>query len=382
MNKIPIRASELDRVLTCNGSITLTRLVDPRQGDEGIEGTDVHAKTAYRLVKECGAVGPESLQGYAYKPSKGIADWIVNFCYEAVRDATPPDWSLECEMSVSYEFGRFILSGHPDVVAINPECTEFAVDDFKAGYIPVDIAENNWQLLCYAALLKRAYPTLQKGRLRIIQPRNNEDDGFPRISEATIENIDTAIAGLEARINAALDNQMEVNSGPVACRWCPAALQCPAVIQEREIMKVTLTPDLLSAVKREPNDATLADWMISAKVLSRPIDDATDLAKERIAKTGGIVAEDGTVITAKTENGAYKVPDPEKFMVALRTLLPDDSEIAKVVTFSQTRIKERIAEIMQIPKTGTRAAVTAESVHAAHLRPLVEQGTRTKLVFS
>mgnify|MGYP001547157106 FL=1 len=73
-----IRSSSLDRVLSCNGSLTLVPLVAARQGTEGDEGTDLHQKTAFRIVTTLGATGPDSLIGYTYKPG-GIADWISDF---------------------------------------------------------------------------------------------------------------------------------------------------------------------------------------------------------------------------------------------------------------------------------------------------------------
>lgn len=380
--KPTIRASELDRVLSCNGSLTLVPMVAPRDGDEGAEGTQIHAKIAWRLVTEIGASngGTEFQAGFSYSPGKHITDWLVNFCYNAVKDATPADWTLECEMALAYEWDRFILSGHPDVVALNPDVTEFYIDDFKTGYAPVDIAEQNWQLLAYCILLKRAYPTLQRGRCRIIQPRNDEDDGFPRISEVTITDLDAATAGLEARINVALDNAMEVNSGPSQCRWCPVGLQCPALKLEQQLMKVTLTPNALAKIKREPDDAQLGDWIVAARTLNRPTEDAEKLLHERLDKAPAIIAGCGTQITRKVQKGSYSWPDPLAALVAVKELLPTDASQAKVLTPSVTRIKDEIATVMQIPKTG-KAAVTAEGVFDAKLRPLVEQGERRLLQF-
>jgi len=376
-----IRASELDRVLACNGSATLVPLVAPRNGTEGDEGTAVHRKVAWRLVKEFGATIEQPFPAaYSYTPGKHITDWIVNFCYDAVREHTPAGWSLECEMPLAYEWDRFILSGHPDVVALSPDVTEFCVDDFKTGYAPVDIAESNWQLLAYACLLKRAYPTLTKGRLRIIQPRNDEDEGYPRISEAVIDSIDTATAGLEARINAALDNAMEVNSSMSACKWCPVGLQCPAIQRELEIMKVTLTPAMLAEVKREPNDAQLGDWVISGRTLTRPIEDATALLHERLDKNPALIAGCGTQITRKTQKGAWSWPNPLASFTAIKELLPTDTAQAEVFRPSVTSIKDQIAKVFDVPKTG-KSPTTAEGIFQARIAPLAVQGERKLLVF-
>lgn len=374
-----IRSSSLDRVLSCPGSLTLVPMVAHRKGDEGDEGTDLHAKTAFRLVRDLRATGPESLIGYTYKPG-GIADWISDFCYNAVKENTPSDWSLECEAELSQEFDRFTLTGHPDVVALNPDVTEFKIDDFKTGYAPVDIAEMNWQLLAYAVLLKAAYPTLLRGKVRIIQPRNDEDEGFPRISEATIDDIGAATAGLEARINAAIDNAMTVNSGQSQCRWCPVGCQCPALQLDQQIMKLQLTPEALAAIKSEPNDALLGDWVITARTLARPTEDATAMLHERLDKVPALVAGCGTQITRKIQRGSWSWPDPLKTYQAVKALLPSEASQAKAFRPSTMMIKDQIAETYGCPKTG-KAPTTAEGLFTAHIAPTGEQGTRNLLVF-
>lgn len=380
--KPTFRASETDRTLNCHGSITLVPLVAPREGDEGVEGTAIHNKIGWRLVHELGATHNGFPANFCYTPSGHVTDWLVNFCFNAVKERTPDGWSLEIEMALSYEWDRFILSGHPDVVAISPDVTEFDINDFKAGYIPVDIAEMNWQLLTYAVLLKRAYPTLQRGHLRIIQPRNDEEEGQPRISTVVIDDLDAATALLEKRINAAIDNATkEVNSGMTQCKWCPVGIQCPALQQDKELMKVMLTAEAIGKIKREPDDALLGDWVISMRTLKRPTDDAEDLLHARLAKTGAVNAGCGVQITRKIQGGSYSIPEPAKFFAAMRELLPDEDSLVKVMKPSVTAIKDELAAVMKIPKTG-KAPVTAEGVFDAKLRPLVERGERKIFVFN
>lgn len=377
--KPTIRSSSLDRVLSCNGSLTLVPLVAPRRGTEADEGTDLHTRTAFRLVTQLGATGPESLKDYTYKPG-GIADWISEFCYTAVKENTPPGWSLECEAELSHEFERFTLTGHPDVVGLSPDVTEFLIDDFKTGYAPVDIAEMNWQLLAYAVLLKVAYPTLNRGTVRIIQPRNDEDEGFPRISSAILEDLDAAMAMIESRVNAALDNAMEVNSGQSQCRWCPVSVQCPALQLDQQIMKLQLTSESLAAIKREPDDALLGDWVIIARTLRQPSEDATALLHERLDKVPAVQAGCGTQITRKVQRGSWSWPDPLKTYQAVKELLPTEASQAKVLRPSTTQIKDEVAIVYGCPKTG-KGATTAEGIFTAKIAPTGTQGTRNLLVF-
>ena len=378
-----IRCSELDRVLLCNGSMTLSRLVSPRRGDEGQEGEALHWIAHSKLRKEVAAVGdigpcpvlPKSLSFSAW-----IADYYVSF----IREVVPADWSLECEVPLSYEFDRFILSGHIDDCAMNADATEAIIFDLKTGRDPVDPADNNEQVFGYGCLLLRAYPTLRKITAYIVQPLNDEDEGYRRISEPMVLEGDVlarSLAVLESRINAALDNSMEVDDSPKACNWCPVAMQCPAVIARRESMKLKLTDEALASIKETPDDAVLGSWVVAGRIISRPLGDATDLAKERIATQGSITSAEGVVITAKTGPGSYKYPQPAEFLKALRKRLPSDEELAPAISFSISRARDAIAEKLGIPKTGKKGE-TGDSIVAAELKPLAEQGTRTVLQFT
>ncbi len=384
--KPTFRSSELDRVLSCNGSITLVPLVNQREGDEGDEGTMIHWMIADRAIRELGALGPEGglpapevPKGYVL-PKSSL--WMVDWAIRHIQETIPADWCLMVEVEMWFEFGRWINKGHADIVATSPDGKKAKGKDWKTGRDPVDPADNNEQIGSYMGLIKCEWPTVEEVEFEICQPRISDDDenGFERVSKVVITDMPLLVSTMDRRVCAAMDNAMQLKTGK-QCRWCSAAIQCPAMIAQREIMKITLTNEAIAAIKRQPDDSTLADWAVASKELAGPIKDATDMAKKRISEAGGITATDGTSITAKTEGGAYSVPDPEKFLAALRVVLPKDSDLAKVVTFSQTRIKDRISEVMNIKKTGSDS-VTAESVHAAHLRPLVEQGTRTRLIFS
>jgi hypothetical protein len=397
-----IRCSSLDRVLECNGSLLLAGLVDDRVGDEGLEGSDLHWLSADRLVREFGATPPDDTLGpRPVSPATKFSRWISDYYVRTITETVPPDWAMEVEAPLAYEFDvpatmitivddwtltlrqkritSFVLSGHIDCVAISPDGKRAIGFDLKTGYDPVDEAEQNWQMLGYIVLLKRAYPTLTEVTFYIVQPRNDEEEGFQRISSVTVTNLDNATFGLVDKIHLALRNTEELNTGRKQCKWCPAAVQCPAAIAEREAMKLKLTPEALATIKRQPDDATLADWVISAKTLTRPLEDADKIARQRIEANGQIVATDGTVITQKTQRGSYKVTDPMALWTNVADLLPE-SRRALCAKWSMTAIKDQIAEHLNVPATG-KAAVTAETVFDAKLRPYVEQGERKILQF-
>lgn len=374
------RCSSLDRSLACPGSTVLCGIVDPRDGTEGAEGTELHRRSAVRLVTEYGATVAEDadITGDNAKPLFG--DWIVSYYVRHIAQTVPQDWAMEVEAGLAYEWGAITLSGHIDCFAISPDGTEAIGFDLKTGYDPVDEAESNWQMLGYIVLLFRAYPSLNKVTFYIVQPRNDEDECFPRVSHVTVTNLEAATELLVSKCRHAVANADEIETGRVQCKWCAAAMQCPAAKAVRELMKMKLTPEAVAQIKRTPDDATLADWVIAGRIISRPLDDAEKLAKERIEKESQITATDGTVITQKEENGSYKVLNPYGLWGTVAELLPEKRR-ALCAKWSMTAIKDQIAEELNVPKSG-KAAVTAESVFDAKVRVHVEQGKRRKFVFS
>jgi len=384
--KPTLRCSELDRSIECPGSLTIVPLVTPRVGDEGIDGTRLHALGARMLISNYGATGPTELSG-PHLPTIGylsLSDWVARYYVDVVSEIVPPNWSMEVEGYFAYDMGCCFLTGHPDCFAINPEVTEAVGFDLKAGYIPVEIAERNWQMLGYVVLLLLAFPTLRKVTWYIIQPRNDVEEGFPRISSVTIEDerLDNAIAYLTAKIADALSRQMELNSGRVQCKWCDAAgPQCPCTSKLLDFMRYTMTPQEVAKIHKEPDDAKLGDWIIGMKTLDRPTKDLTDLLHKRLDTQTEIIAGDGTRITRTIENGSYSVPDLAKFWDAVEGMVTDKYQMARAVDWSMGKLKAVIAEVFNCPKTG-KAELTAEGIFDAKLRPLVEQGKRRKLNFS
>ncbi len=381
--KPTFRCSELDRVLSCNGSITLTPLVDPREGDEGWEGTMVHWMIADRCIRELGAIPPEGglpppdvPRGYVLPQN---ARWMVDWAIYHVQETIPADWSLMVEVGFAYEFDRWILSGHIDLLAISPDGTQSRAIDWKTGRDPVDPADNNEQVAGYIVLQKRAWDELNRCVFQICQPRVSEDDGFERVSTVIVDTLPELVLSLDQRICTAMGNAMKLKTGK-QCKYC-IGCSCPAIQAEQEFMELTMTPEMLAKIKKTPDDALLADFVIIGNRLEKPLKDAKELLHKRLDVNPVIDAGSGIRVTRKIEGGSYTIPDEKKFFEQVKELLPSEDSIAKVMKPSMTRIKDELAAVMQIPKTG-QAAVTAETVFDAKLRPLTEQSERRLLIFS
>lgn len=410
--KPTFRSSEMDRVLTCNGSITLTRLVAPREGDEGFEGVLLHHLIASRLIAEFGAIPPDGGLPPPQVPAgyklPAFSAWIVDWAIRHVRDTIPADWSLMVEVPLAYEYqwrepkmltvvewidGQPVVttkevdgwtnSGHIDVLGISPDGLRSHGIDWKTGRDPVDPAECNEQVNSYICLQKRAWESLTGCTFQIAQPRADEDAGFERVSTVELagDRLERACAVLDQRVSAAMDNAMEVNSGRKQCRWCPAKLQCEAALADREFMKATLTKESLARVKKKPDDAVIGDWVITMRTLKAAAEEAENMLHERLDASGCVQAGCGTTITRKIQRGSYTVERPQEFMQAFRSILPSEGSLAKCFEPSMTRCKDEIAEVLGVNKTGG-APVTAETIFDAHLRPHTSQGERRVLVFT
>lgn len=365
-----VRCSSLDQLLSCPGSRTLAGLLGDIEEDDSAswEGQWCHHQAARRFVDKHGAMEPEGglpapRVPKDFKP-ESFADWIVDFYHRAVMEDTPGDWAMEVEAEMMIEFDAFWLSGHCDVNAVASDGSALNFDDLKSGANIVDAAECNWQILGYAVLFKLTYLTLQRIRGRIIQPRVREGEGnrisaviFDErgtwndegqlVSSATIDQIVALLAG---KINEALKNPMLLNTGVKQCRWCPAALQCPALLAETQAMKLELTKEMLEAIKAHPDDQLLLRWGVAKKLLGPKLDKAWELLKERLGKVGTIEGPDGVSASLKDWQGAREVmPEgkPKVWEELCGTL--DESLAYACMDLSLPAVERALAKQLDLP---------------------------------
>lgn len=309
-----VRCSGLDQLLSCPGSRTLVAELGSGRGDDrdSWEGSMAHYEAALRLVNHHGAVPPE---GGLVRPDIPLdyklaphAERVVDYYVRSVLQDAGGDMAIEVESELLAEFDQFWLSGHCDFSAVNADATELRFNDLKTGILPVDVAEQNYQIAAYCVLFKRQWPTLTKVVGRIVQPRIGEAVG-PRESEVTIEGeqLEGAAAFLEKKINDALANPMQLETNQKSCRWCEAALRCPALAAERDIMKMQLTKEEIERLKLEPEDQALARWCVAGKLLSPKFDAAKEILKERLAVITEIVTPEGVRLFLETKPGVREV---------------------------------------------------------------------------
>lgn len=414
--KLPltVRSSSLGPTLECPGRLVAVPLVPARPDDESSStGTAVHYVIARRLVDDFGAKAPEGLKAPDTLSLDPFAAWVVDFCLDWVRENVPSDWSLMVEVPLEYEYVlpepvliplseiegpipadhevrgdcvviRYVLcTSHEDLVALSPDGKRCIAADWKSGRIGADAADNNWQAASYLAQIRQGWD-VERASFTMVQPLIDEDAGVERIStvEKTGAELDALIASICTRLGHAVANRFETDSGIYQCDYCPVCgPQCPSIQAEKEKqMKAKLTKEHIEAMRSAPNDAVLSEFVIAGRVLGKAFESAEDVLKERVEKTGGVVAPDGTTITMTTRGGAYEVTDPDGFLSAMQRHIPTERERFDVVKPSMTKLREKIAEVKGIPKESKKGE-SAKGIVDSDFKPFTTQSVSKMLVF-
>jgi hypothetical protein len=378
--KPTFRASSMPRTLSCYGSPKVFAKVKPRDRDDGDNGTMVHWHTADILIRDHGAIPPEGglpapnvAPGYVLPKNDW---WMVEWSVRHVLETVPADWALMVELELSHEFDRWILTGHADVIAQSPCGKKLKGIDWKTVRVAVDPADENDQVLSYQVLLKQAWPETEEIEFTVAQMRLSFEERLS-ISPITGAEIDACVTSLDQRACYAMDHDNELETSLKACAWC-VGCACPAIRADLQNMKLTLTPEMLAGIQSEPNDGLLADFVITARTLTRPIADATEMLHERLERVGAIIADSGQRVEGFTQNGSVEINNPIEFMQVVRTDFPTDEQLAPLVSFSTTKIKDGLATVYNIPKT-SKSGDSAQSRYEAKYSQHVTQGVRKML---
>lgn len=396
-----VRCSQMDQLMGCPGSRRIFERLRIQDEDDRAswEGQWCHYEAAKRMIEINGAMAPEpGLQlprvpkGYK-PPDEGFANWIVDYYVRAVVEETPMDWAMAVEDDIIWEFDKWCLSGHPDVYALDSSATQLNFDDLKSGNNVVDPADQNWQVLSYAALFKMVFDSLRRIRGRIIQPRNKEDVAR-RTSRLIIDergvfdgeglnvnpglNIDNFVQALDRQVVERLDS-WKLATGK-QCRWCPADLQCPCLEAERTTVEMELTKEKLEQIKATPDMETLARWGIAKRLLESKLSAAWDLLKARLAEEGGkYVDPQGREFILRDWKGARELSEEGKRAVweAACNELEEDRAF-RTMGISLEQLEREMAEQLDIPYTSKKTA-SGESVVADRFGKFITRKTGKQL---
>ena len=367
--------------MLCGGSARLRRrVVKPgKSGPAAVAGNWAHYVAAVSLMENEGAVftsgdrlpKPEGITNF--KPSS-FQRWMVRFYLETITYFAGLDMAIEVEAEFKEAFARFDLSGHADAFAINADATEAVGFDLKTGSELVDAAEDNAQVAVYIVLLFLAYPTLRKITFNIVQPANNPNDGFERVTSVTVEGEDKLrglVNYIERELNHAIDHEDELNSdGWKQCRYCDAALICPAIKADLAAMKMKLTPEMLAQLQTEPDNTELVQLFLDSKKFTPIFDVAKEEVKSRLR--AGPIAAAGVNLTLTTRAGQRTITDKPK-AAELLAVLPDELYY-DCIDFSAAGIEAALAKHEKLPKE-SKVGPSGKSRYKDLFGTITEQGT-------
>jgi len=264
-----VGGSTAKRVINCPGSVTLVAKMPPKPSSSyADEGTLLHDTIAAMLTLDYPA---DVFLGKSYGSAVLTQDLIEDKIEPALARLAEvdPDKTLEFEVEAFVGFGDFIpgVFGSADIIGRRGNTA--IVLDWKFGNGVVVEAEENEQLMFYAAAAMRtpatqwAFDGVDEVELVIIQPP------AMRRWKTTVKRLKRFEAELLGAVNLSTKAAAPLKSG-TWCRWCSASPTCPA--QNGEVERTLKTQlkgvdaKLLGELLTQAD--VLEDWIKSARELA------------------------------------------------------------------------------------------------------------------
>lgn len=166
-----------------------------------------------------------------------------------------------------------LLSGKPDTVFVGG--TLGLVDDYKSGYGDQDQADSNHQIRTNIVLAAEKHPGVETWFGAIIQPLVEPE---PQLVRYQRQDVAAARAELFELLDRIRHPDAKVEAGP-QCRWCPAALKCPAA---RALLEV------FGLIEASAEGEVLAGYLVLAKAAKPIIKRLEEQAKKLIKDGPGV----------------------------------------------------------------------------------------------
>lgn len=252
-----LSASSSDRWMNCPGSIQLSEKAPPQiESSYAREGTLAHECLELLLTGEVVAdpIYTAEMIGHA------------SSAVETIFDMTPKGATIIAEQKVDLSFIAPEMFGTLDCAIIEHFGTLKIIDyKYGAGYA-VD-PEDNSQLLYYALGIAHLYDyNFKDVELVIIQPRAFHPDGPVRSWTCSMEYLLEWSEALALAVEFTKGKDAPINPGSW-CKWCPAAIICPALKQDALAQaKIDFSEDLSEVILPDPQEVQILD--LSAMLLA------------------------------------------------------------------------------------------------------------------
>lgn len=214
-----VTATQLPRILTCNGSRLLSHVPSPDIDDAVKDEGNAADWLTQQVVS-----GQHLLEELVdRKAPNGV--YITTDMADNLREYL--EWVVgkgEIEQGCSYQGNGWEVAGRADHVWYNSESGTLYVSDFKYGWKIVDV-EDNWTLISHAvawSIRNGMYP--QSVEFRIYQPRPYHPDGTMRSYVRDAAYLQTC----HQQIVSTLDNLNDTLVTSKHCYKCPSMAICPA----------------------------------------------------------------------------------------------------------------------------------------------------------
>ncbi len=231
--------------LACPMGLTMQN----RYGNRYPAGAAADEGTAAHWVKEQLRLGNRPIVGDAAPNGVAITQDMLDHgaAANAYLDKLADGGKVYAELKIDIEFGKYVLTGTVDDVALLPDGHSFHQADYKYGYthVPADSPQNK----IYGIGLRQRFGR-EKATLHVIQPRDYT-------AKPTRDYVFTPADQLKfcAQVERALDAAHAAK--PVAipgshCNRCPGRGQCAAVrdwsmVEEHAGSDSQLTPEAVAA---------------------------------------------------------------------------------------------------------------------------------------
>ena len=218
-----IRCSKLARPMVCAGSLFFENIPEQEAGEAAREGTACGELLERLLTNQ--PIGTHAKNGVMF--DEDMRFYMNHLRNEIVANAAGP---ITCEQRIDWQTRSGIwIKGSYDASYIGKDGALY-VDDLKYGWGIVEVKEN-WQLLAYA--IGEVNRRVKNGEvverivLRIHQPRPHHEHGTTRRWDITLHDLFDYKERIEARCAAiaAGDKTLQPSAN---CKYCPAAMFCPA----------------------------------------------------------------------------------------------------------------------------------------------------------
>lgn len=232
-------ASGMEQLALCPGSWRAQQQCQPPpESEDAMQGTRLHECMEHHTPPE------DAAEAEACMWCSEMEALLVSSLF-TIEDGLPTSVRERRLWDKEHSF-----SGKADVIYIAG--SRALILDYKFGRNVVADASCNWQLATLAVVVSDNYPQVQTIYAGVLQPHASRRK--PQLVQYSPDNISTARAYIETAISKAQAANAPLRAGEVQCRYCRAAVTCPAALRTGQALSVAdfrSWDDLAPARKRE-----------------------------------------------------------------------------------------------------------------------------------